>query len=196
MFLSQKKKKNSENRTEAESIFVTPFNNPIAKKERISILKSEFLERANNSSNDSSRDSKKVRFSDIGESSQEDNNNNNNMSDSDIFFEAKESLDDEEDKENKSDNNSPVISSSTKLQTNKDDKKQDRVGVMDANCTAKTSSSRVVMMLVVEKTDSERFSGLDFAPLIDSGLKKLEQNSAIDEKDAGIVYFDVILRRG
>jgi hypothetical protein len=38
-----------------------------------------------------------------------------------------------------------------------------------------TTSSRVLMMVLVEKTDSKSLSSLDLRPLIDSGLKKLEK---------------------
>ncbi|XP_011500927.1 PREDICTED: uncharacterized protein DDB_G0284459-like [Ceratosolen solmsi marchali] len=40
------------------------------------------------------------------------------------------------------------------------------------------TSSRVLMMVLVEKTDSKSLSSLDLRPLIDSGLKKLEKRVA------------------
>ncbi|XP_058794603.1 uncharacterized protein LOC131666188 isoform X2 [Phymastichus coffea] len=144
-----------------------------------SILKSALLSRIDDS-HGTPRDSieKRVRFSDQFDTPTSTITTMSDASacDSDIFFEARESLDDDE----QAAKDSPVIK---QLEQNKVERVAADTSVSNSkiNASATSSSSRVLMMLLVEKTDNAKgFSSVDLAPLIDSGLKKLEESANLN----------------
>ncbi|CAB0028878.1 unnamed protein product, partial [Trichogramma brassicae] len=132
-----------------------------------------------------------------------------NSADSDIFFEAKENLDPEEDinaqkLQDSRDGNcrcheccqrkrqrcvSQTSKTTSKTEQQQQQLKSENVAIVSDKLSANASttstsstSSRVVMMLVVDQTDSKSFSSMNLAPLIDSGLKQLEQNGAFSNQ--------------
>lgn len=142
------------------------------------------------------------------------------FADNDIFFEARESLDDDEHQDSNNNDEKAAAAAAVgkadftakkieeKSQTSETcaccrhqvtadislEKKLE--SSLETSANNKSSSSRVVMMLLVEKTDSSKsLSSLDLAPLIDSGLKKLEESATnklrleIEEKESEIKAF-------
>uniref|UniRef100_A0ABD2XCX9 C2H2-type domain-containing protein n=1 Tax=Trichogramma kaykai TaxID=54128 RepID=A0ABD2XCX9_9HYME len=131
-----------------------------------------------------------------------------NSADSDIFFEAKENLDPEEyineqKLQDSRDGNCKCHEccqrkrqrciGQTSTTTSKTEQQQqlksenvaivsDKLSANSSTTSTSSTSSRVVMMLVVEQTDSKSFSNMNLAPLIDSGLKQLEQNGAFSNQ--------------
>ncbi|KAJ8676112.1 hypothetical protein QAD02_011898, partial [Eretmocerus hayati] len=135
--------------------------------------------------------------------------NQNDNSLNEVYYEARTSIDEPDCVNSTVDASSPDSLTNTendeKLQNINNEKKEvkegeDGIQQVDEeeikNCTQDTklneersgdsgfgncgrSSSRLVMMLVVEKTDSDQSLGsLDLEPLINSGLKKLEEDLA------------------
>ena len=173
----------SENQSEIEQSWCSPT----PAKQRHSIMKPEGMSRMVELSRSESTE-KRVRFSDqclvppLPADSE--------YGDGDVFFEARESLDEEEVvqvavKESctaccrHNSLNELEVSRATDIRiNNNNNEEEEKKGQQSANSSVeenKSSSSRVLMMLLVEKTDSKGLSSLDLAPLINSGLKKLEQ---------------------
>lgn len=167
------------NKSEKASLLTDSPSNSASNRAERSILKSVLLSRIDDSRRDSIE--KRVRFSDQFATPQAPSNVNTmadtSACDNDEFFEARESLDDDivTQQEMVKDSLPIVKQLAEKKVENLVENSENKI---NASSTS-TSSSRVVMMLLVEKTDNSKgFSSLDLAPLIDSGLKKLEESAS------------------
>ncbi|XP_031783745.1 uncharacterized protein LOC100679353 isoform X2 [Nasonia vitripennis] len=165
------------NQSEVEPTWNSPTYSILKKLEPLNVMKPEGLDSTE----------KRVRFSDqcpvptsTAAAAPE---TSAYFADNEIFFEARESLEDDQPDSNNNDEKDLASKTEEKSQPSgacaccHHQASNSSLETSANKSSSSSSSSRVVMMLLLEKTDSSKsLSSLDLAPLIDSGLKKLEES--------------------